>query len=108
MGKIKINYDKVYDASLTYIEEAEKILDIKNIMTEVYEQIGEEWKDDANNNFGQKFGEHIDKLDDFIQFLVNNSLHLNEISNKHKDSEDSFKTNIEKVRDLYEYRDRYQ
>ena len=108
MGKIKINYDKVYETSLTYIEEAEKILDIKNVMTDIYEKISAEWKDDANNTFNEKFEQKIDKLDDFIKFLVNNSLQLNEISNKHRDSEDSFKTNMEKVRDLYEYRDRYQ
>jgi uncharacterized protein YukE len=105
MSNIKIKYDTVLNTSKSYEEEKEKLLTIKSEMNEIYERLNEEWKDKSNSNFNNKFKDHIDKLDYFIAFLHNNSILLDKTSNKHKSSEDNLNNNMEKVRDIYEYRD---
>jgi uncharacterized protein YukE len=105
MGYIKIDYEKMYKTSLLYRENAEKIYEIKKEMKSIYDRLSEDWKDNANMKFNNSLSIQIEKLDNFITFLQDCSMFMDEMSNKHYRSEDTLKNNLEKVRDLYEYRD---
>ena len=105
MANIKINYDKVNDTSLSYKIEAEEMIDIQNEMKDIFEKLNEAWKGKANSNFNKKFEVQIENLEYFITFLQNDGTFLDNISKRHGSSEDSFKEQMKKERDLYECRD---
>lgn len=103
MGSIKIDYEKVNDASLEYKKEAEEITKIKKEMKDIFDEINEAWKGKANNNFNKKFEVQIENLEYFATCLENNSTFLNNITNKHSNAEDTLKNKMEKVSGLCEY-----
>ena len=105
MGNIKINYKKVNARSSKFKEEADEMYNIKNEMEKIYENLCNEWKDNANVGFKKKFELQIDKIDSFINFYENSSTFLSDITNKHNESEEEFKNSMEKASVFYEYRD---
>ncbi len=106
MGIIKINCNKVYNTGTEYKQSSEEIKNYKEQLNEIYTGIEEAWNNDENVNFLASFKDHINVLDEYINFLDETGDNMKNISIKHNDSELEFKKRMESSdldEDEYEY-----
>ncbi len=106
MGEIKIDFEKVYNQGEKNKTSSEELKSIKSNMKSIEDGIKEAWNNDENVNFLASFKDHINVLDEYINFLDETGDNMKNISIKHNDSELEFKKRMERSdldEDEYEY-----
>ncbi len=107
MTKIKIDFERVYGQGDKYNKHAEEFRNVKSELTSIKEGIEDAWKSEENVNFLALFQNHINYMDNFINFIDDKGNLLKKTSKKHEDSEKDFIKNMERCELKDEYRDRY-
>lgn len=87
---IKINCKRVYETGLKYNREAELIKVEQDKLKEISTSISSIWTGGDSHNFQVSFNEHINALDEIINFLENKSTILKANALDHSTVDNNF------------------
>ena len=107
MTVIKINWEKVFNQGEKYKKYSEEFTGIKNTLKEIESGIKEAWSSDENVNLLADLEDHINYMDNFIEFSDQKGEALKNVSTKHDESEKEFIKQMERSDLKDEYRNWY-
>lgn len=97
MGRgIKINCKRVYETGLNYNKEAEMVKQEQDKLNNISSEINNAWTGGDSHNFLVSFNEHIEALDEIIEFLDNNANILKRNALEHSNIDTNFTNDMKR------------
>lgn len=95
-NRIKINCRRVYDNGVYYENKSEELITIQKELDKISSEIGEIWGGVDAHNFRVSLNNHIEDLDQDVNFLAANGNLLKKNSLIHGGIDNTFATKMER------------